>query len=156
MKFTAFAATFALLAAAVSAASDTAQSKRTPPTKLQIGVKFRPESCPIKASIGDKVAVHYQGTLFDDGTKFDDSYERGQPIEFTLGQGQVIKGWDQGILGMCIGEKRVLKIPADLGYGANGAGGVIPPNAALVFKTELVAINGKGKDAEDDAGREEL
>ncbi|ORX65815.1 hypothetical protein DL89DRAFT_92565 [Linderina pennispora] len=153
MKF-ATLTTIALLATSAFAA-DSNTAKRTPPTKLQIGVKFRPEDCPVKASVGDKVAVHYQGTLFSDGTTFDDSYERGQPIEFTLGQGQVIKGWDQGILGMCIGEKRVLKIPADLGYGAAGAGGVIPPNAALVFKTELMAINGKGKD-DAGAGRDEL
>ncbi|KAJ1963440.1 hypothetical protein GGI12_002049 [Dipsacomyces acuminosporus] len=137
--------------------------KRAPPTKLQIGVKFKPEGCTLKAKPGDTVAVHYEGTLFDGGKKFDSSYDRGTPIEFPLGKGYVIKGWDQGIAGMCIGEKRVLKIPADLAYGKNGSPPVIPPNAALVFKTELVSINGKkaekaeNKEGEaKDAKRDEL
>uniref|UniRef100_A0A0F7CZ40 peptidylprolyl isomerase n=1 Tax=Habenaria pantlingiana TaxID=1498489 RepID=A0A0F7CZ40_9ASPA len=110
-------------------------------TDLQIGVKYKPETCTIQAHKGDRVKVHYRGTLTD-GSVFDSSYERGDPIEFELGSGQVIKGWDQGLLGMCVGEKRKLKIPAKLGYGAQGSPPKIPGGATLVFDTELVAING--------------
>jgi rhodanese-related sulfurtransferase len=91
------------------------------------------------AKKGMQVSVHYQGRLID-GTIFDDSQKRGTPFSFTLGSGQVIPGWEQGIAGMKIGEKRVLTIPPDLGYGAVGAGGVIPPNATLVFDVELIAV----------------
>jgi len=111
-------------------------------TELQIGVKFKPKSCELKAHKGDQVSVHYRGTLTD-GTLFDESYGRGQPLDFKLGQGSVIKGWDQGILGMCVGEKRKLKIPAKLGYGDAGAPPKIPGGATLIFETELVAVNGK-------------
>ena len=111
-------------------------------TELGIGVKFKPEHCHLKAHKGDVVSVHYRGTLAD-GTEFDNSHARGQPLDFKLGQGAVIKGWDQGILGMCVGEKRKLKIPAKLGYGANGAPPKIPGGATLIFETELVAVNGR-------------
>jgi len=98
------------------------------------------------AADGDMVSVHYTGWLLVDGkrgTKFDSSVDRGQPITFKLGVGQVIKGWDEGLKGMHIGGKRELIIPSDLGYGARGAGGVIPPNATLDFEVELVGITGK-------------
>ena len=92
-----------------------------------------------EAKAGQKVTVHYRGTLFD-GTVFDESYKRGEPFQFNLGAGQVIKGWDQGVAGMKVGGKRRLTIPANLAYGSQGAGGVIPPNAALMFDVELLGV----------------
>lgn len=91
------------------------------------------------AAAGKSVSVHYTGTLFN-GTKFDSSLDRGQPFVFTLGAGQVIQGWDMGLQGMKVGGKRKLIIPSHLGYGAQGAGGVIPPNAVLVFDVELLEV----------------
>ncbi|ETS62386.1 hypothetical protein PaG_03473 [Moesziomyces aphidis] len=133
MKFTWATALVAL--AGVAAAADSL------PDKLQVGVKFRPEVCDDKSQAGDLLAMHYTGTLAD-GTKFDSSLDRGQPFEFTLGTGQVIKGWDKGLRDMCVGEKRKLKIPPSDGYGARGAGGAIPPNAHLIFEVELLEIKG--------------
>lgn len=92
-----------------------------------------------KTKKGDTISVHYTGTLLD-GTKFDSSVDRGTPFDFQLGAGMVIAGWDQGLLDMKVGEKRKLTIPSSLGYGARGAGAVIPPNATLVFETELMDI----------------
>jgi len=88
---------------------------------------------------GQSVTVHYTGTL-EDGTKFDSSLDRGQPFTFQIGVGRVIKGWDEGVMSMKVGGKRKLIIPAHLGYGARGAGGVIPPNATLLFEVELISV----------------
>ncbi|MDP1636075.1 MAG: FKBP-type peptidyl-prolyl cis-trans isomerase [Gallionellaceae bacterium] len=99
-----------------------------------------------EAISGTEVLVHYTGWLYDEaapdnkGAKFDSSHDRRQPFDFPLGAGHVIKGWDQGVEGMKIGGQRTLIIPANLGYGARGAGGVIPPNATLVFDVELIAV----------------
>eukprot|EP01111_Echinosteliopsis_oligospora_P013612 TRINITY_DN491_c0_g1_i1.p1 TRINITY_DN491_c0_g1~~TRINITY_DN491_c0_g1_i1.p1 ORF type:complete len:134 (-),score=36.90 TRINITY_DN491_c0_g1_i1:27-428(-) len=131
MKITLLIVLLALIAI-VSCASD----------KLRIGVKHRPEECTQKTQIGDTLKIHYTGTL-EDGTEFDSSVGRGTPFSFKLGTGSVIKGWDQGLVGMCIGEKRRLKIPSSLGYGDRGAPPKIPGGATLIFETELIDIEPK-------------
>ena len=99
-----------------------------------------------EAKAGQRVRVHYTGWLYDPtapksrGKKFDSSKDRGQPFSFGLGGGEVIRGWDEGVQGMKVGGTRVLTIPPDMGYGARGAGGVIPPNAMLVFEVELLGV----------------
>ncbi len=98
-----------------------------------------------QASAGQQVSVHYTGWLQNPdgsaGKKFDSSLDRGQPFDFPLGAGRVIRGWDEGVAGMKVGGKRRLIIPAALGYGARGAGGVIPPNATLIFEVELLGVH---------------
>ena len=92
---------------------------------------------------GQTCVMHYTGWLYENGAKgkkFDSSVDRGQPFEFPIGVGRVIKGWDEGVASMKVGGKRTLIIPADLGYGARGAGGVIPPNATLLFEVELLGV----------------
>ncbi|XP_063837886.1 uncharacterized protein LOC135086969 isoform X1 [Ostrinia nubilalis] len=108
-------------------------------TELKVDVVSVPEGCTTKSKHGDMLTMHYTGTL-DDGHKFDSSYDRDQPFTFQIGVGQVIKGWDQGLLDMCVGEKRKLTIPSSLGYGERGAGNVIPPHATLHFEVELINI----------------
>ena len=114
-------------------------------TEMADGLKYTDTTVGTgaEATKGKKVSVHYTGWLYNNdakGAKFDSSLDRGQPFSFALGAGQVIRGWDEGVAGMKIGGKRTLIIPPDLGYGARGAGGVIPPNATLMFDVELLGV----------------
>lgn len=146
MKPSLYALAVALVVAVVIGASAAAGDKKDAKKKgLQIGIKKRvdPEECKVKSKKGDVLHMHYTGKL-EDGTEFDSSIPRGQPFTFTLGSGQVIKGWDQGLLGMCVGEKRKLVIPSDLGYGDRGSPPKIPGGATLVFEVELLKIESKG------------
>lgn len=111
-------------------------------TKTASGLEYEiiQEGSGASPERGRHVTVHYTGRL-EDGTKFDSSVDRGQPFTFTIGVGQVIKGWDEGVMSMKVGEKRQLIIPSDLGYGARGAGRLIPPHAKLIFDVELLKIS---------------
>jgi len=133
--------------------------------ELKVESVFKPEECEKLSKNGDMLSMDYTGTL-EDGTKFDSSVDRKQPFNFQLGVGQVIKGWDQGLTDMCVGEKRKLTVPPSLGYGDQGAGDVIPGGATLHFDVELLSINEapapqnvfKMVDADDDQqiSREEI
>jgi FKBP-type peptidyl-prolyl cis-trans isomerase FkpA len=131
---------------AVASASAQAQAPSLPaqpvPPDQQMGMVTITAGTGDLAKAGDRVSVHYVGTLTD-GSKFDSSRDRNQPFQFVLGQGQVIKGWDQGVAGMKVGEKRKLTIPPAMAYGPQGRPPKIPPNATLVFEVELLAINPK-------------
>merc|ERR1711974_333214 len=105
---------------------------------LKVEYISKPDACDKVARNGDMLEMHYTGTL-EDGKKFDSSYDRSEPFKFQIGVGQVIKGWEEGVLGMCIGEKRRLVVPPELGYGAQGAGDIIPGGATLFFDVELVS-----------------
>jgi len=115
----------------------------TEPKKLPSGLTIidqKGDPALAAAKSGDTVWVHYTGRLQADNKIFDSSLTRGEPLEFVLGAGRVIKGWDEGVVGMKVGDKRQLIIPPSLGYGETGAGGVIPPNATLIFDIELVGL----------------
>jgi FKBP-type peptidyl-prolyl cis-trans isomerase len=122
----------------------TEQKTITTPSGLQYSITQEAPTGAQQPKTGDTVTVHYTGFLEQNGQqgkKFDSSVDRGQPFRFVIGTGMVIKGWDEGVMGMRVGEKRRLIIPSHLGYGARGAPGAIPPYATLLFDVELLAIN---------------
>ena len=114
-----------------------------PDAPLRIGTKFKPADCTDVSQPGDTLSMHYTGSLYSDCSKFDSSRDRNEPFKFTLGQGEVIKGWDDGLRGMCIGEKRKLTIPSDLAYGDEGSGDKIPAKSTLQFEVELLDLKHK-------------
>jgi len=131
-----------VLALASFAAADTAG---TDVQELVIDKTYVPADCTVKSKKGDKIQVHYTGKLTN-GNKFDSSHDRNQPLPLTLGAGQVISGWEEGLIDMCLNEKRVLTIPSRKAYGSRGFGNVIPPNSALVFDVELVELESAARD----------
>ena len=131
----------ALAAAPLTSRTARAAGETTTPSGLRI-IDVKPGTGPVPKA-GQTVTVNYTGWLFVDGKKgkkFDSSLDRNEPFSFPLGQGQVIKGWDEGLATMHVGGKRTLIIPPDLGYGASGAGGDIPPNATLIFDVDLLSV----------------
>src|SRR5215813_4703714 len=143
IRFASAAVSLAILAVSMPAGQSDAADNQV--TEMPDGLKYTDAKTGdgATAKAGNKVSVHYTGWLSDSGAKgkkFDSSVDRGQPFQFTLGAHQVIAGWDEGVAGMKVGGKRTLIIPPELGYGARGAGGVIPPNATLIFDVELLGV----------------
>jgi FKBP-type peptidyl-prolyl cis-trans isomerase len=148
IHLTGAAAAFTVLALTASAAISPAAAQGAPGkmSELPSGLKYTDSKVGdgAAATAGHKVSVHYTRWLDNNGEKgrkFDSSLDRGEPFSFALGAQQVIKGWDEGVAGMKVGGKRTLVIPSELGYGARGAGGVIPPNATLIFDVELLKVD---------------
>jgi peptidylprolyl isomerase len=140
-RFFVSALLMALAAVPMAVRSAFAAGEVTTPSGLRI-IDVKPGTGAVPQA-GQTVTVNYTGWLFVDGkkgTKFDSSLDRNQPFSFTIGQGQVIKGWDEGVGTMHVGGTRTLIIPPELGYGASGAGGVIPPNATLIFDVDLISV----------------
>src|SRR5271167_1363120 len=140
MHFSRFFVSAIFLALAVAPLSALAAGEVTTPSGLRI-IDVKPGTGPAPQA-GQTVTVNYTGWLFVDGKKgkkFDSSLDRGEPFSFTIGQGQVIKGWDEGVATMHVGGQRTLIIPPDLGYGASGAGADIPPGATLIFEVDLIS-----------------
>ena len=142
-----------LPAPAAYALGDLASAKRTEDRPLSISLEdglviniTNPVSCTRKTKKGDTVFMQYRGTLASNGQQFDSSYDRGRPFQFSLGLGQVIRGWDEGLLDMCVGEKRKLTIPPALGYGDAGAGGVIPGGATLCMYKHVLGTHKGARD----------
>jgi peptidylprolyl isomerase len=140
------AAAALVLFSLIAPAAATAQSAKGRMTEMADGLKYTDSTVGTgaEATPGHKVTVNYTGWLDEHGNKgkkFDSSFDHGQPFAFTLGAHQVIPGWDEGVAGMKVGGKRTLVIPPALGYGARGAGGVIPPNATLIFDVELLKVD---------------
>jgi peptidylprolyl isomerase len=136
------AAVFASVTSITAFAQDTGKSM-TSTTASGLQITDTVEGTGASPKTGQTCVMHYTGWLYKDGakgSKFDSSVDRGSPFEFTIGVGQVIKGWDEGVAAMKVGGKRTLIIPAAIGYGARGAGGVIPPNATLIFDVELLGV----------------
>ena len=132
---------FALVVVTMVSQNANAAGETTTPSGLRI-IDVKQGTGPMPQA-GQTVTVNYTGWLYVDGKKgkkFDSSLDRNQPFSFTIGQGQVIKGWDEGVSTMHVGGTRTLIIPPDLGYGASGAGGVIPPNATLIFDVDLISV----------------
>ena len=125
----------------VEAARKLGTATQNPVVEIASGLKYidAKTGTGAEAKAGQTVSVHYTGWLVN-GTKFDSSVDRGQPFQFPLGGGRVIKGWDEGVAGMKVGGVRKLIIPSELGYGSRGAGGVIPPNATLIFEVQLLGV----------------
>ncbi len=143
LRFACAVVALAIIAAATPFGRSDAATNQV--TEMPNGLKYTDTKIGdgATAAAGNKVSVHYTGWLFYNGAKgakFDSSVDRGQPFQFTLGAHQVIAGWDEGVAGMKVGGKRTLTIPPELGYGARGAGGVIPPNATLIFDVELLGV----------------
>ncbi|KIL62535.1 hypothetical protein M378DRAFT_81031 [Amanita muscaria Koide BX008] len=145
MRLLTFIPYLLLLAAGFAAAE---QNEKDVPD-LKVETTFKPQECPTTARKGDGLKVHYLGKLYSNGQKFDSSYDRSSPLPITLGRGQVIKGWDEGLVGMCLNEKRTLTIPSRMAYGSRGFGNVIPGGSALVFDVELVGLEAHGRTADE-------
>merc|ERR1740128_1428960 len=149
IQFSPFPLPFVPLPATTEVRSVNPPADLIPENGLRIEFLHTPIGCTRQVVDGDLVSVHYTGFLTD-GSKFDSSLDRNRPLDFVVGKGQVIKGWDEGVLNACNGEKRRLVIPPSLAYGDKGAGGVIPPGATLVFDVEIVNIQDGDQDGSDE------